>query len=250
MRRAIPFTALILLAALVLSGFSSQEIVVGRRRAAAAGGTWNAPSNSCETSATNTTLNCTAFSNALTNPSIIVVGIQYDSAQSAPVVTDTAGNTYNDSGLGTYSFQGSTRVLQIFCATNTHTTSSNVVNMAVTGSSFPIRIVAAEFTETGATPGCTSDKQHSQSNQTGGTGGTDSLVLTNDTTTKADLIYVCVGTHNANITAGTGFTLISTPTGGHGAEYKIQSVAGSITPTASDSSTGDGWGGGWVGWKP
>ena len=34
MRRAIPFTALILVAALVLSGFSSQEIVVGRRRAA------------------------------------------------------------------------------------------------------------------------------------------------------------------------------------------------------------------------
>ena len=35
MRRAIPFTALILLAAFVLSGFSSQEIIVGRRRATA-----------------------------------------------------------------------------------------------------------------------------------------------------------------------------------------------------------------------
>ena len=35
MRRAIPFTALILVAALVLSGFSSQEVVSGRRRATA-----------------------------------------------------------------------------------------------------------------------------------------------------------------------------------------------------------------------
>jgi len=37
MRRAILFTALILLAAFVLSGFSSQEIVVGRRRAVSGG---------------------------------------------------------------------------------------------------------------------------------------------------------------------------------------------------------------------
>ena len=36
MRRAIPFAALILVAALVLSGFSSQEVVSGRRRASAA----------------------------------------------------------------------------------------------------------------------------------------------------------------------------------------------------------------------
>jgi len=38
-RRAIPFIALILLAAFVLSGFSSQEIVSGRRRSSAAGAT-------------------------------------------------------------------------------------------------------------------------------------------------------------------------------------------------------------------
>ena len=52
MRRAIPFTALILLAAFVLSGFSSQEVVVGRRRASAAATTYTLVQKTIWTSCT------------------------------------------------------------------------------------------------------------------------------------------------------------------------------------------------------
>ena len=200
----------------------------------------NSQSGNCSSVATCGTA---AFSNSLTNGSIIIVAI-YDliSATGPYSVTDTAGNTYSSQGPGVIKLNSDARMIQAFCAPNTHTTASNVVTMAPTSGtmSFP-RIVAFEFTGRSS---CTLDGgvgvgYSSLANAVSSSGGSNTLSSTSFTTlTNGDLIMAVYGTVNANITAGTSpnaFTLPIAGTGGLGMEYFVQTSAGAIQPTASDS---------------
>jgi hypothetical protein len=169
----------------------------------------------------------TAFSNALTNPSIIIVGVLFNSSTSY-TPTDTAGNTYLDSGAGAVAW--STHYIQTFYALNTSTTSSNAV--CVTNTSGTVRISATEWTG-GATSSAV-DVWASNSNASTGTGGGQNATSTAvSTTANGELIYGLVA--GSYMSVGTGFTQIAYISSLVGSEYEAQSAGGSVAATWSCS---------------
>src|SRR4029077_1682301 len=93
----------------------------------------------------------TAFANPLHNPSIIIVWAWGSSAADIATPTDTAGNTYVDSGAGPVTSRAGFGFGRMFYALNTHTTSSNVVQVA-NGGLGAIFVTALEFSGAAASP--------------------------------------------------------------------------------------------------
>jgi hypothetical protein len=191
------------------------------------------------------TFAATAFTSALTNPSITGACV-FDDANSGATytVTDTATNTYADVGPGKVLINSSARIMQCFLASNTHTTASNVLTMHIsTGTlNFP-RMVVFEFTG-GATSspidGGLNVGYSSNPNAQNATTGANVLLATALVpVTSGDLIISGFATTSANMTVGTSpnaFTSIGIGAN-LGVEYFVQTSAASITPTAGDTST-------------
>jgi hypothetical protein len=187
-----------------------------------------------------------AFTNALTNPSLILC-VEQDTIAGGVFsgCTDTAGNTYTDTGCGAVLFNTSTVQNHIYYALNTSTTASNVVEANYSSLVSNPRVIGAEFSTGGGTAAVDVTPK-TLANQTNGTTGANVLVITSQTTlSNGDLIIAQYGSVAANTTAGTipnAFTLLTTASGGNMGEYFVQSAAGAIGPTAGDTAT-DTWGG-------
>jgi hypothetical protein len=183
-----------------------------------------------------------AFSTALTNPSTIVV--YAGTTTSIAGCTDTAGNTFVDSGQGTIGFDSSAVLFKVLVAFNTHATASDVVTCTGVG----VRgIYAAEYTNTSGVSSI--DVSSSVANQTT-TGGANALACPSMTTTvNGELVVGAFGTFTNNITAGTSPNAFTLAGSGSTLEYFIQSAAGAIAPTAGDSGS-DTWGAICIGLKP
>lgn len=142
----------------------------------------------------------TAFANALTNGSIILVAWEGDAvaANGASTPTDTAGNTY----VRVFSKAvAATFDLEIWYALNTHTTASNVVTITDNGGGVDSIIIVEEWS--GNVSSSPTDGSSSNS------GSLSPLTAGAFTTTHSnDLIWVAgVEAVNASdLTAGAGYT--------------------------------------------
>ena len=177
----------------------------------------------------------TAFANPLTPGSIILVSLQIDSS-GALSVTDTAGNTYLDCGVGPITYATSTNRFQVFYALNSSSTASNVITGHDTvAGTFPA-VSAYEYT--GEQSGNPIDAfAGSVTNaSTSGTGSNNIFTSSAATRANGDLIYVVSAFASGTVTAGTNFTgdRLTNPA----SEHQIQSSAGSITGTFSNNTSG------------
>jgi hypothetical protein len=192
-----------------------------------AGAIWALVQHSFTFSSTSTT-----FSSALTNGSLIIVGVGNSAGTTFGTPTDTAGNTYADCGPGKVLFNASGSAIQCFYAINTHTTASNVVS--ATGVQW---IEASEWT--GNKSSAVLDASVANPSASSGTGGGQNMTSTAATTTHSgDLIIGYFEDNSGSQVAGTGFTIIQSGFG----EYQTQSSAGSVTATEHTNTNNDLYG--------
>ncbi len=177
-----------------------------------------------------------AFTNALTNPSIIIVGVRRTST-TIGTPTDTAGNTYLDCGAGLVLYYSSSQSIQLFYALNTSTTAANIVSVAnADGKS--VNIEAFEWTG-GALSSPIDGIPASNANANTGTGGGQNV--TSGPMTPAlngDLIVGWCWRILGTLTKGTGFTAGSLVN----LEYLTQTAASPISATWSDDTNNDSYG--------
>lgn len=188
--------------------------------------------NNQSTSAVNPSITMT---NALTNPSLILVFAKVPSATIA-TPTDTAGHTFLDAGPGTVLFKTSTSSLRLFYVLNTATTASNAVTINSAG--VTMRITVVEWT--GHALSSPVDKFNSAANQSSGVGGGQNMSsgATATLSTNAGLaIGFCVA-DAGTVTQGTGFTALAHPQ----AEYQILAANTAIAATANDGTNNDAYG--------
>lgn|SRR5574337_27723 len=188
------------------------------------------------------------FTTNLSNPSTIIVVCR--AANIDPpigVPTDTAGNSYVDSGLGYVQVNAGTPrdSMIIYVANNTHTTASNVVTCNFGGAT--VFIEAAEIT--GCNPCGIVDGKASSIHQTASSGANTVISTSYNTTINGDFIFFTFFDQGgaSGYSAGTSpltFTLMPfTPTITV-SEETTQATHGSIAPTAGFSSGGPiTWGG-------
>jgi hypothetical protein len=208
--------------------------------------TWSLPnsqSNLCN-STCGSSLSAPAFSAPLTSGDLIIVGI-FNLPVSTITISDTAGNTYSDSGAGFTPYFGSTRGIQVFCGTTTTTTASNVVTMNISGTlQFP-RIIATELHNTTGSLSCPSNID-AFANNPNAMGSTTPNALTSGSVTPSvngDLVYALYNSDAGISSVGTSpvaFTLIANVGApGMTAEYAVQATAGAINPTATNAASVD-----------
>ncbi len=209
------------------------------------GGGW-AINNSSQSSAAGnpggTTYSASPFANPLHNPSIILVGV-LNIPNNPITVSDTAGNTYSDAGSGLTGGYSNRFYIQVFCAYNTSSISSNVVKMTSTSFNYP-RLLAVEIT--GAPSSSTScanaiDAVKANANATSSVGSNNVTTTAVTTTANGDFIFGWFGIQNGAPSAGTSpniFAALPSPANELG-EYFVQTSGGSIAATATDNASSD-----------
>jgi hypothetical protein len=176
------------------------------------------------------------LSNPLTPGSILLVGVE-TSYQNFGTPTDTAGNTYLDSGVG-FQAGGSGLKSQLFYALNTTSTPSDVISVN-SSSTYYTFIYAMEFA--GESTSSPMDGSTLVNATSSGTGGGQNITVGPITTIRnSDLIVGLVNNYTGNLTTGTGFT--SGPQYfGQGFEFLTQPTAGPISATWNDSTDNDNY---------
>jgi hypothetical protein len=167
---------------------------------------WVPPRNSARGSGSGASnpVTTSAFVAALTNPSLILVGVTNSTGTTISTPTDTAGNTYLDCGAGKILFNSSANAIQLFYALNTNTTASNVISVA-NAAADTIRVVAAEFT--GIATSTPVDVFGSTANANTGSGGGQNInVGPIITTLNYDMIIGFTSFYSTNVNfPGSGF---------------------------------------------
>ena len=217
--------------------------------ASPAGAGWTLKNDKGGYGATNPT-STAAFANALTNGSLIIVTAAVATSGAAiPTPTDTAGNTYRDSGAGMVSVGASGYYVEIFYAENSFTTAGNVVSMP-NSAGYQVRVEASEWT--GGLTASPVDVWATNANASSGTGGGQNCTSNAATTTYAsgELILGFIRPTSALPSAGTGFTALQQPAGAVMPEYMVQSSVGSVAATWSDSANNDHYGALMVAFEP
>lgn len=187
-----------------------------------------------------------AMGSALTNPSHIVVSLTYTSAGLTTTCTDTAGNTYTDSGQGDALFNSSAYAAQMQFASNNHTTASNVVTCTNTGAPGFIRQSVLEFT--GVATSSPKDASNENANASSGAGTVNNMSTGAATTTKAgDLCYGFMPPVSGSVTAGAGF-VAGVASGSD--MWRTVNGTPSFTVRGSDSSASDAYAGIVICFKP
>jgi hypothetical protein len=182
-----------------------------------------------------------AFTSALTNPSLIVVSVTIRTAGSILTPTDTAGNTYVDSGASGVPGDGGT--CRIFYALNTHTTASNVVSIS-NPLSKTMTIVAMEFTG-GVT---VSPVRAFATNPTVTASGANMTSTAIAGTVAGDLLVGSTIDFNvgSGLSAGSGYTASSDPS----CVYNLNGAGGSIAVLWTTTNTNEAYGAIGVAFKP
>lgn len=183
-----------------------------------------------------------AFDNALTNGSTIIAFV-FNGAVSGDTfsVTDTAGNTYSDCGAGAGQTGGATATIQVFVAANSNTTASNVVTFHSSGSTNYPRIIAFEVVGGAASAVDVTSKVENQTSSSGSADNCSAGAVTTSTNDElvfcgfADIVDTVTNGVSPAPTAIDSWTNIT-------AEYYIKATAGSITGTASEPTSGIGYG--------
>ena len=183
-----------------------------------------------------------AFTSALTNPSLIVVFVTGPAGTFS--VADTAGNTFVDCGQGQILFNANANGVQCFYALNISTTGSDIVSFASTGGG-AMKVAAMEWTGSAlVTP--VDVLQNSGANASSGTGGGQNVSSGAATTTGADLVVGFAGVTAGSLTVGTGYTASSLAN----LEFLTQSTSGALAATWNDGTDNDSYGALMVAFRP
>lgn len=232
----------IILGLLIASSCFGQAMFRAQNKTTAATPPWAVP-NSCGNTADNhdgsPNIGCT-FSTALTNPSIILVGVRNVETDTV-TCTDTAGNTYADSGAGRLLRLSGTRLVQVFIAYNTHTTSSNSITCTASiQTTYPV-ILANEITG-GATSSAVD--QTNPNDASSGSGSNNLTTGAKTTLANGEFIYGFFDNNTEAATVGTSPNLfISIGTVDKNlVEYFAQTTAGSIAAIATNTWTSQDYG--------
>lgn len=179
-----------------------------------------------------------AFPNALTNGSIILLGTQNFTVSSTIItITDTAGNTYNSLRHN----QWTNGTASYFCATNTHTTTGNVITFAAANVQF-LTMDAVEITSTTGALTCASNLDVMQGNSTSSTPSTTILAANLTTTANADFVWGQFFVGGASsLSPGPGFATIIQNGSADLSEFEVQQLSGLISVTAINTITGIGF---------
>jgi len=172
------------------------------------------------------------------SPGSIIVAFVFSSdgntgAMNAP--SDSAGNTYADSGAGVVLLGGGGR-LQVYLTKNTHSTSSNVVTETTSGLFFPT-IIAREFT--GSTAGTLVDTfgvcGGGPCADTGS--GPDNMSIGSFTTTHdGDLLIGFFAAIHGTLSPGTTYTGDEVVSANHNlTQYVVQPTHGVTVQTGTDA---------------
>jgi hypothetical protein len=223
-----------------------QSLTILGAGAPAASAAWtinNASQKSTDGNPGGTTYSAGAFTSPLHNPSIILVGV-LNIPNNAITVSDTAGNSYSDAGSGRIGGNSNAFYIQVFCAYNTSTASSNNVTMTSASFSYP-RILAVEITGApGSSTSCANaiDVVTANTNATSTSGTNNATTTAATTTTSGDFIFGWFGIQNGTSTSpGTSpntFIAFTSPANELG-EYFVQTSSGSIAATATDNLSSD-----------
>ena len=190
---------------------------------------WARTNDQYANNVTTNPVNVTAFANALTPGSLIVVGVRITDTSGPSTPTDTAGNTYLDCGIGPIPYGANTAYCQLFYALNTHNTASNVISCVNAGGK-SYYIACAEFTgnDNGLYGLSVIDGTPSgNANANSGTGGGQNVVTGNTTPLNNGDLILGFGKSAGGFTQGTGFTGF----GQSYMEYLVQTTAVAIQAT-------------------
>jgi hypothetical protein len=166
-----------------------------------------------------------------TSGNLLVVGVSVQSATSI-TVTDTAGNTFNDTGLFV---TGGTNRIRLYYADNITGHASNQVTAALTsGTAAYFTIGVLQFSGFSTTDALEST---AQANSTGST----SIATVALPTRASDAVVVAMIAGQGTYTGGSGFTLVTfggAPGAFFATEYQIVSAATAATATQASGSWG------------
>jgi len=207
------------------------------QRAGNVGGGWSITNQQTGgTAGPTTSYSMPAFSSPLTNGSIILLQTQNFTVLSTGVtITDTAGNTYTSLSKT----QWNNGTADYFCASNTHTTPSNVITFAATTVS-SLDMKAIELTNASGAISCGSNIDAQQGNGTSSSGSTTVPMGNFTTTHNGDFLWGMIQINSCSpLLPGASFATTSTLNDGFQmGEYFLQPTAANITVTASCSVTG------------
>lgn len=159
--------------------------------------------NSCTTCTTN--LSAPAFSTALTNGSVIVVGSSMFVVSATPQsMSDTAGNTFVQ--IQNSQWTGGTQIL--WCANNTHTTASDVVTITTNGGVGPVvdgALNPIELVDANGALDCVTSRDDTKGGSGTASGSTNNAIVSNgmNLSHANDFVYTWGNSLNGNNTAGT-----------------------------------------------
>jgi hypothetical protein len=184
----------------------------------------------------------TQFDFYLPNPTLanncIIVGIQYNSAQSITSVTDDQNNTYTAGPAASGTATNGNGATAIYYSLGS-TAGARHITVTFSGSTSYVSVTAAEFYNVATTAAVDGSSGNASDSSTSWSAGSFT------TTTGGDLIYNFAAEHDRSggvpwlgnsITAGSGFNLLSADLmDGSAAQYQVQSTSGSINPTMTAS---------------
>ncbi len=150
--------------------------------------------------------------------------------------TDTAGNTYVDSGAGEVAYGSTTATIRLYYCSSCKAAAKG--NTVTSTGAYGITII--EFS--GCQAASSVDVNTKTANGvTVGAGGQNMIVGPMTTTKNGDLIFVWQTNQNGNATTNTNWISTQNSAGGGLWQYQIQTVAGPITSTMSDNTASDNY---------
>jgi hypothetical protein len=214
-------------------------------------GCWALKNGSNDTILGSATTATETFSHALTNPSIIIVVVTNIGSLAINTPTDTAGNTYLDSGAGEIDLDGTAWSIRLYYALNTSTTASNTITEHDASSGGNMSIIAEEWTG-GATSSPVDQHTSAQNVSIGGATG-QNISMSFTTSQGGELIVAMPTPENDQPVQGSmwsGTQYCAYPSGNSCANDSyaylsttVQTAKGLFTGTWSDADTSDVWSG-------
>jgi trimeric autotransporter adhesin len=183
-----------------------------------------------------------AFSNALTNPSILIVHVGQQTGGGTPVFTFSDGGvnlSFTDAGSGKVLWHGSASEDQVFYALNTTTSASYTLTVNSTLTQAYLGITVTEFTGNAASSPIDAFAASPANSTTTGTGGGNITSTSASPGTNGDLIFGSCNYLAGGVAYGSGYTGVINSSAV--IEAQVQASHAAIAATFNDSTGSDAY---------